>query len=343
METTSTFIRKPPVPRPTYPLPMKLSGAGRYLPKRLVTNQELETKYGFEAGWAENKLGIKERRWVEDETPSFMCAEAAKEAISNAELAMDDIDLIINASQSNDRVFPEGSAQVHRQLGLEPTKVATMSLSSSCLSFLYALDISSSFLAIGLYKTILIVDANLSSVTIDKKNPGSCLLLGDGAAAVVVTRSEPGEKSCLNAALTETYGSTGDHAYLGNGDNSKIMFDKNVVLEDFYLGYDSNRLQKMVMKYYQKFMARLWPKKALDQIDLFVPNQANLMGIQYLKLIYPADKIMVTLDKHGNVGSTGFPIAIYEAIKSKRIQRGDLVLASGAGSGIALAGIVFTY
>ncbi|MGD9212958.1 MAG: ketoacyl-ACP synthase III [Desulfobacteraceae bacterium] len=342
-ELISPFVNKKLMPKIRYPLPLKLAGVGRYLPKRLITSAELEAKFGIEKGWTERKMGVRERRWVEDETPAFMCAEAAREAIEDAGLKVSDIDLIINTSQSNDKIFPDGSTQVQQELGLGHSGIPSMSMASSCLTYLVAMDIAANFLAAGLYHNILITDANYSSATLDFNKPEACLLMGDGAAAAVVTRTPKGEKSCLKASLMETYGSSGDHSFMGDGDVSTVLFDKEVTHQDFVMDYDADLLHRSFMKYYQKFNARLWPKDKYDHLKLIIPNQANKWIVLYLKMSFPKDKIMVTLDGHGNVGSTGFAIGFYEAVRQKRIERGDLVFSSGAGSGITLAGMVFIY
>ena len=199
-------------------IPIKIVGIGRYLPERIVKNPELETLCGLSAGWIEDRNGVCERRWVTTETNSYMGAQAALEALQDANIPLSEIDLILNASGTAEQAIPDTSALIQRQLGLGKSGMACMSLHTTCLSFVVALDTCASLIASGRYKNILVVTSDITSVGINPHEPESATLLGDGAAAVVVTRAPEGEKSMLHHALLRTYGDGAYHtAVMGGG------------------------------------------------------------------------------------------------------------------------------
>ena len=187
-------------------LPLKIIGLGRYLPLRIVQSSELESMYALPAGWVERRNGVRERRWVTTETASFMAAEAAREALDEAGLRPDQLSLIINASGTAEQAIPDTGALIQRQLGLGRSGIPAMSVHTTCLSCITALEVAATFLATGRYTTILIVSSDISSCGINPKEPESATLVGDAAAALVVTRSGPKDASAIHHAHFKTYG-----------------------------------------------------------------------------------------------------------------------------------------
>ncbi len=155
-------------------LPLKIIGLGRYLPARVVPSREVEVLCGLPAGWIERRSGVRERRWAagaNGETSSFMGAQAAREAVAEAGLALTDIDLILNASGTPEQAIPDGGPLIQRQLGLGQSGIAALSVHATCLSFLAAIDLSATLLATGRYHRILIVTSEIGSVGINFKEP----------------------------------------------------------------------------------------------------------------------------------------------------------------------------
>src|SRR5688572_7479763 len=192
-------------------LPLKIIGLGRYLPSRVVPNSELEAMCGLSEGWVERRNGVRERRWVTDETSSFMSAQAACEALDEAKLKPGQLDLIINASGTGEQAIPDTGALIQRQLGLGNSGIPAMSINTTCLSFVAAMDVAANFLQNGRYKNILIASADVASCGINQREPESASLVGDAAAAVVVTRPNEGDPSIIHHAHFKTYG---EGAYL---------------------------------------------------------------------------------------------------------------------------------
>jgi 3-oxoacyl-[acyl-carrier-protein] synthase-3 len=329
--------------RVTYPLPLKIAGVGRYLPKRIVSSSELEERCGLEPGWCERKQGVRERCWVEDETISFMAAEAAKEAVTDAGLNLSDIDLIICASQSIQQALPENGALIQRQLGIGDSGIPCMTVNAACLGFIVAMDLCAGLLTVGRYHNILVVTSEITSHSLDFNNPNVCTLMGDGAAAAVVKNPSKGESCGIHAVLMETYSEAAHISSVYKGDVQNTLFNKDVPTRGMGFDYDPQNLQTTAMKYNQKFLAKLWPMSNKDAIKLVIPNQASRFVLDMMKFVFPPTRIMGIIDRFGNTSAVGYPMAFYEAIKEKRIERGDMVLMTGMGAGFSIIGMVLTY
>ena len=327
-------------------LPFKIAGLGRYLPQRVVPNSEVETRCGLPEGWIERKVGVRERRWIGAETNSYMGAEAAKEAVEDARMQLADIDLIINASGTQEQAIPDGAHLIQRKLGLGDSGVTCMSIHTTCLGFVVALDVSASLLATGRYRNILIIASDIGSVGINFDEPESASLFGDAAAAAVVTRPAEGEPGRVHSANIESYGD-GAHltAIVGGGTRRHPNYP-DARPEDNLFHMEGPRIYKMSHRRLPRFLERLRPglSKGLGSIKLVVPHQASMFALRSLrKYGVPDDRVVITIDRLGNCVAASIPVTLYEAVREGRIERGDEVLIIGTGAGLAIGGIILTY
>jgi 3-oxoacyl-[acyl-carrier-protein] synthase-3 len=328
------------------PLPLKIAGIGRYLPSRVVSSAEVERLCGLDAGWIERKTGVRERRWVNGETNSFMGAQAAREAVAAAGLALADIDLIINASGSQEQAIPDGGPLIQRQLGLETSGVPCLSVHATCLSFIAAVDLSSSLLATGRARRILVVSADIGSVGLNLKEPESASLIGDAAAAVVLTTPAPGEPGRLLAARFETYSAGADLTEIRGGGTRRHPNHPETRPEDNLFHMEGPLVYRMAREHLGGFLDRLRPglSQGLDGIKLVVPHQASLFAVRLLrKYGIPDDRVMVNLDRVGNCIATSIPSALYDALLERRLARGEQVLLLGTGAGLSFGGLILEY
>ncbi|HEY8465057.1 MAG TPA: 3-oxoacyl-[acyl-carrier-protein] synthase III C-terminal domain-containing protein, partial [Bacillota bacterium] len=217
-----------------------------------------------------------------------------------------------------------------------------LSINCACLSFIAALDVSSNLIATGLYHKILIVSEVISSYGLRPDNPMVYTLLGDGAAAAVVTRTPEGEPSKVHAALMETYSTAADVSGFRNDSYYCTAFTKNLNPEDFNFDFDPQALQQAGLHYNQNFIDKLWPG-GRDSFKLIIPNQSSRLPIDMMKLRYPAERVIGVVDRFGNLGAVGYMLALSEAVQTGRVQRGDLVLLHGMGPGFSIMGLVLTY
>jgi 3-oxoacyl-[acyl-carrier-protein] synthase-3 len=327
-------------------LPLKIIGLGRYLPARVVPSSELEKICNLPAGWVERHNGVRERRWVTDETSSFMAAQAAREALDEAGLKPSDLSLIINASGTGEQAIPDTGALIQRQLGLGQSGIPAMTVHNTCLSFVAAMDVAANFLSAGRYKHILIASADVASCGINPKEPESASLVGDAAAAVVVTRSDAGDKSMVHNAHLKTYG---DGAYLTaimGGGSARHPGKPNHNPEDDLFHMDGPAVLRMARGIAPDYLEELYPglSKSLVDIDVVVPHQASKVGLMMLSRFgWPQERIMSTLETLGNCVAASIPSTLYQAVRDGKIQRGNKVLMVGTGAGLSIGGLVMTY
>ena len=326
---------------------MKILGVGRYLPERIVPSSEVERLCGIKPGWIERHTGVKERRWAgPKETNSFMGAAAARDAIEDAGLKLNDIDLILCASGTPEQTIPDNSALIQRELGLGKSGIACMSVHITCLSFLLAMDVAATMLAVRRYQNILIVSSDIASVALNFKDPESAALFGDAAAAVVVTRTPEGEKGGVEHSRFETY-SIGAHLTEIRGGGSRLHpANPETRPEDNLFSMAGPKVYRLARQHQDAFLEKLRPglSKSPGDIKVVLPHQASLMAIRALRRNgITDDQVVVTLDRFGNCVATSLPLTAYEAVKTNRVNRGDEVLLAGTGAGLTLGGMILTY
>lgn len=330
----------------TYPLPLKIAGVGRYLPEKVVPSSELDERLGLRPGWIQEKQGVVERRWVDQETASQMGAQAGLEALADAGVDLSEVDLILNASGTAEQAIPDGAPLIQRQLGLGESGVACMTVHTTCLSFLSGLDLSASLLFTGRYQTILLVSSEITSCGLNWSHPESSTLFGDGAAAVVLQRTPQGEPSCVHAARYETYGVGAEHTQIPGGGTRRHPNLETTTPEDNLFHMDGPAVFKMAMEYAPAFLERLLPDFAaqLATIKVIVPHQASKLALDsHYFLGMSEEQVVRTIDRLGNCVAASIPLTLYEAVKTRRLRRGDRALLLGTGAGLSFGGIVLTF
>lgn len=323
-----------------YPYPLKIAGIGRYLPDHNVVSNDLDSACGQMEGWCKERLGVLERRWSVRETPSVMGAEAAKEAMSDAGIDFNDLDLIINASMSFERRVPEGASLIQRRLGLNESGIPCLTLSEGCQSFLAALVVATSLIAVGRHQNILIISSEIISTMLDPKYPEAYLLFGDGAAAVVVTGNTE-RSSLIHSAYLHSYGSgLSDLQSLSGFTAFRSKISKP---EDLALQLNLDSFVEHGITYLQPLLDELCKGYSLDQLSLVIPQQAGKKFFDYLTEIFSKEKLVQIFDRFGLCGAASYPMALYEAVKTEKLKRGDLFLMLGFGAGPTVGGIMMTY
>jgi len=330
-----------------YPQPFEIYGMGHYLPERVVESVELERRHGMPEGWIARKQGVRQRRWVTHETNSYMGAQAAKEAIARAGIEPQDIQLILNASGSQEQAIPDGAPLIQRHLGLGDSGIACMSIHATCLSFLAALDLSTSLIASGRYERILIVSSEISSRALNFAHPESSTLFGDGAAAAVVGRPrESGSRSCVHAARFETYGEGAYHTQVAGGGTRRHPNDPDTQAEDNLFFMDGPAVFRMAVRLAPEFLERLSPglSHGPGDIKIVVPHQASKLALEAHRFFgMKRNHIMRTIDRYGNVIAASIPLTLHDAIQEGTLLRGDKFLMLGTGAGLSIAGMIITY
>jgi 3-oxoacyl-[acyl-carrier-protein] synthase-3 len=316
----------------------RIVGTGSTTPKRILTNKELETIVDTTDEWITRRTGIKERRISSDgrgENTSDLGARASKRALEMAGIAAETLDMIVVGTVTPDRPFPSTACFV--QKALNARNAVALDVSAGCSGFLYALSVANNAIATGGCKNALVIGAEVLSTITNWEDRSTCVLLGDGAGAVVLTPTT-GHDGILSTHL-ESDGSFWDLLYASK-ETYKIPEILDTVLEgtSFCLKMEGNRLFKKAVSCLADIAGRTLQHHGLSSQDitLMVPHQANLRIIKAVaeKLSIPMDKVYTNIQKYGNTSSASIPIALDEANREDLLNAGDYVLMVTFGAGL---------
>lgn len=315
--------------------PVGIIGTGKYVPERILTNQELEQMVETNNEWIVTRTGIRERRMAAaEEATSDLALHASRQAIQAAGLTAEDIDLIIVATITPDMFFPSTACLLQDKLGA--TKAAAFDLSAACSGFIYGLATASSMIASGLYKHILVVGAETLSRITDYTDRNTCILFGDGAGAVVLGQVEEGRG--FRSFELGADGSGGELLKVHGGGSRVPASAESIGAKQHYIHMAGNDVFKFAVRIMGSAAedALLKAGLAKDDIDLLVPHQANIRIIQSAlnRLNLSDDKAMINLDKYGNMSAASIPVALAEAAEEGRLKEGDCLVLVGFGGGL---------
>jgi 3-oxoacyl-[acyl-carrier-protein] synthase III len=313
------------------PLRAQVLGCGAYLPARVVTNQEISERVETSDEWIRQRTGIRERRLAADgELTSDLGRKAAEAALERSGLAADDLDLIICATSTPDETFPATATRIQSALGM--TRGAAFDVQAVCSGFVYGLSIADSFIRSGQAATVMILGAETFSRILDWSDRGTCVLFGDGAGAVIVQRVENAGSSGDRGVLSTHIYSDGryhDALYVDGGPSSSQTSG--------HLRMDGREVFRHAVVRMAEAIDVALTSNGLTpgDIDWLVPHQANARIIDAMakRLNLPADRVVLTVDRHANTSAASIPLALTEATGDGRIQPGDLVLIEAMGGG----------
>lgn len=297
----------------------KIIATGSYLPAKILSNADLEKMVDTTDEWIFARTGIRERHIVaDDETTSDMAAKAALQAIANAGIPAANIDLIIVATTTPDKIFPSTAVMVQRKLGLGGC--AAFDMQAVCSGFIYALATADNFIKTGAAKCALIIGADSMSRITDYTDRSNCILWGDGAGAVILQASN--EQGVISTHL-HADGNYEDMLHVPRVQNTVEM--------------QGNAVFKMAVNTLDQIVDETLEANGMQKsdIDWLVPHQANIRILQATakKLDMSMDRVVVTVDKHGNTSAASIPLAFDTAVRDGRIKRGDMLLMEAFGGG----------
>ena len=340
--SNKTTLRNPRSKRPTRPV--HIVGTGSYLPDRVLTNADLEKMVDTTDDWIVTRTGIKERRIASD----YMCtsdlgAEAARRAMELAGVREDEIDLIICATITPDMPFPATACLIQQKLGAK--RAAAFDMEAACSGFLYGLEIGQQFITSGTYNTVLIVGAEKLSTIVDWQDRQTCVLFGDGAGAVVL-RSRGEDHGILTTCMGAD-GSQADILLMPAGGAKYPASKESVSAGMHYLKMAGKEVFKQAVIAMQTAAEEALRKCdiTINDIKCVIPHQANVRILEALtdRLGIPMEKVYVNLHRYGNVSAASVAIALDEAAREGRFQRGDLILLVVFGSGLTWASCVIQW
>lgn len=319
-----------------------LIATGSYLPSRILTNAELERMVETSDEWIVQRSGIKTRHIAaEGETTADMAIAAAKRALEASKLTPDQIDLIIVATTTPDRTFPAVAAKVQAALGI-PAGIA-FDVQAVCTGFVYALGVADSLIRTGQARHALVVGADKMSSIVDWQDRTTCVLFADGAGAAILKaeEGEPGNVAERGIHATKLYanGAQADLLYV-NGGPSSTGTAGHIVME-------GREVFKYAVSYMADVVNEVIEKAGItpDQIDWLIPHQANLRIIEGTakKLDMSMEKVVVTVDHHGNTSAASIPLALDEAVRDGRVKPGQLLLLEGMGGGLTWGAVLIRF
>lgn len=319
---------------------------GHYLPENIVTNQDLSKIMDTTDEWIVERTGIHQRRFMDPEkdTVANMAAKATRMALERANLKVEDIEFIVFATITPDYYFPGSGVLLQRELGLEG--IGALDIRNACSGFIYALSVADQFIKTGMYKTILVIGAEIQSTALDlsTKGRGTAVIFGDGAGAAVVQASEETDKGVLSTHL-HSDGRFAEELYVKDPGSSRPHAERQpeqiLDTSTFKVYMNGNAVFKhAVVKFTEVIHEALESNKAgVEDIDLLIPHQANLRISKFLQssLKLPNDKVYNNIMRYGNTTAASIPIALSEAWEEGKVNPGQLICLAAFGSGFTWA------
>ena len=312
----------------------QIVGIGAYAPKRILTNQDLEKMVDTTDEWIIQRTGIHERRIVDEtEAASDLGLRAAQQALERAGVEPEEIDLIVVGTTSGDMAFPTTANILQHQLGCR--NAGSMDLYAACSGSIYSLSVGAQYVQTGKYRTVLCVGAECLSRITDYTDRGTCILLADAAGAAVLRPAE-GEAGIIDTDLYSD-GRYGDLLTQPGGGSRNPATHETVDRRLHFARMKGNEVFKVAVRMFEDCAKRIIERNGftVEDIDLFVPHQANLRIIEAAvkRLKLPMERVVVNVDRYGNTGAASVYVALEEAWAAKRINSGDLLLLAAFGGG----------
>ncbi len=322
------------------PLGIRIAGTGRYLPERILDNRHFEQRLDTTDGWIRERTGILQRHIVSaGETTATMGVAAAREAIADANLTLEDIDMVIVATITPDAVLPSTACFVQKELGMRP--VPAFDLMAACSGFIYGLINAAFLLQFGHYRNILLIGAETMTSITDYEDRATCILFGDAAAAAVLSPSPDADGPALLHFQMCAEGS-GDSLLFVPAGGCRLRTSRMTVDEKLhYVKMNGREVYKRAVKRNLELVDRTLSETGIkaEDIALVIPHQSNLRIIESarLRLGLPKERVFTNIERCGNTSAASIPLGLDECLKNGRIKRGDLVLLIGFGAGFTWA------
>ena len=319
----------------------RIAGTGSYLPEKVLTNDDLSKLVDTSDEWIASRTGIRQRHIAaEGETTSDLSYQAAVRAMEAAGVDASELDLIVLGTTTPDIIFPSTACLVQHRLGANGCPA--FDVNAACSGFIYALSIADQFIRSGSAKTVLVIGAETLTRMLDWTDRDTCVLFGDGAGAVVLKAdSEAGILS------THLHADGGKKELLYNPVGVSVGFKPGEHNAGVRVMMSGNEVFKHAVKALDAVVEETLEANGLDrsEIDWLIPHQANLRIIQATakRLDMPMDRVIITVDKHGNTSSGSVPLALDHAVRSGRVQRGQLLLLEAFGGGFTWGSALLRY
>ena len=320
----------------------RIIGTGAAVPKKLLTNADLEKLVETSDKWITERTGIKERHVVsEGEKFSDLCTKAADQALKRAHVKPEEIDMILVGTISGDMIFPATSCLVQKNIGA--SRAAASDVGAACVGFLYGLHLADGLIQSNKAENVLVIGGEILTRYVDWSDRSTCVLFGDGAGAVVLQATK-GDHGILGSRMK----SNGEYADFicmpGGGSNHPPNDPKSIEQKLPYIRMKGNETFKVAVKAMADVTAELLKEQgfANEEIKVFIPHQANERIIDAVgqRLKFPAERVFKNVDRYGNTSAASIPIALEECVQKEIIKTGDLVLMTAFGAGLVWGSVL---
>lgn len=328
------------------PRPVAILGTGVAVPQKLLTAPEFDELAGLTAGESERVTGIRQRHMTLNENAAQLAVAACRAALADAQLNWDDVDCLVCASATMDQALPYNAAMVYAETGLTHSRITTLDIGASCLSFLQALDLMSCAITADRHQTVLIVSADIASFTIDPHNLRENGIFGDGAAAAVLRRTADGATSRILAVNSLTLPEGVNFCQIRSGGS---RFHRRGVPEHSEALFEmrGRQLFALVGRHLPRFVDELLAMAGVCNADLslLIPHQASRQALDHVAAMLGFDdgRMVDVIGEFGNQVGASLPTALHFAIHRHGLQRGQKALLLGTGAGVSIGGIVFEF
>ena len=321
----------------------KIVGVGHFVPENVITNDDLAQYIDTSDEWIRERTGIQERRWFnpDKDTVANMATRATKMALERAGMEAKEIEFIVFATITPDYFFPGSGVLLQRELGLQG--IGAIDIRNACSGFIYGLSTADAFIKSGMYKTVLVVGAEIQSSALDKTTAGrnTNVIFADGAGAAILQATD--EKTGVLTTHLHADGDYAEELYVKDpGSSRKVRLSPELIAGDSFKVYmNGNGVFKHAVVRFEEVIHEALEKagKSTEDIDLLIPHQANLRISQFIqrKLKLPDEKIFNNIMYLGNTTAASIPIALSEAVDQGRIKKGELLCLAAFGSGFTWA------
>jgi 3-oxoacyl-[acyl-carrier-protein] synthase-3 len=317
-------------------IPVGVAGLGRYVPDKRLTNFDLEKIVDTSDEWIVQRTGIRERRIANsDQVTSTLAIAAARQALADANMSADELDLVICATVTGDQPFPATACRVGLDLGAK--RAGGFDIAAACSGFVFASQVAAGMIQSGQCKNILVIGAEILSRILDYTDRNTCVLFGDGAGAAIYSQLErAGRGEFLGGSISMEGGSENILAQPGGGSRhpaSALTVEKRL----HFMKMGGTKVFRFAVRVFAELVQRVINEYGRDQIGVIVPHQVNQRIIEAAmeQVGMPMDVVFSNIDRYGNTSSASVPIALREAFEAGRMQKGKLVVMPAFGAGMA--------
>jgi len=321
-----------------------IAGTGMYVPDRVLTNRDLERIVDTSDEWIRERTGIEERRIAAaDQASSDLAVIAAHRALESAGITAEEVDQIIVATTTPDRILPSCACTVQSKLGAH--KAAAYDVFAACTGFIYGLGLGRGLVATGMAKHVLVIGVETLSRITNYKDRNTCVLFGDGAGAVVLRACAPAEG--IHSIRMQSDGDLGEILEVPAGGSLTPLTAAKLDAGDQYIHMKGKELFKVAVRSMDESMRQALGDSgmAASELDLLIPHQANLRIIEAVRerLDFPSEKVVINIQRYGNTSSASIPISLDEAVRGGRVKPGDRIGFVAFGGGVTWGAAVMTW